>query len=110
LLAKKLGLDWSSVRRLVDVQKQTNKSLPELAQAVQQHLHKEIYTREEVAKELGLSVSLQIYSQYLNLRCEINGKVISLQIQRIARKKMYDIRHNARNTVYLHNIHRLVKI
>lgn len=60
MLAKKLGLDWQSVRRLVDVQKQSNKTLPELAQAVQQHLHKETYTREEVAKELGISVSLKI--------------------------------------------------
>lgn len=57
-MAKKLGLKWESVRRLVDVQKLSHKSLPELAQVVQQHLHKETYTREEVAKELGMSVSL----------------------------------------------------
>ncbi len=56
-MAKKIGLDWESVRKLVDVQKQSNKTLPELAQAVQQHLHKETYTREVVAKELDLSVS-----------------------------------------------------
>jgi hypothetical protein len=60
MLAKKLGLEWQSVRRLVDVQKQSNTTLPELAQAVQQLLHKEPYTREEVAKELGISVSLKI--------------------------------------------------
>jgi N-acetylgalactosamine kinase len=65
MLAKKLGLEWQSVRRLVDVQKQSNKTLPELAQAVQQLLHKEPYTREEVAKELGISVD-EVSQKYVD--------------------------------------------
>ena len=69
-MAKKLGLKWESVRRLVDVQKLSHKSLPELAQVVQQHLHKETYTREEVAKELGMSVSLTKGWVYLRNLCQ----------------------------------------
>lgn len=74
MLAKKLGLDWQTVRRLVDVQKQSNKSLPELAQAVQQHLHKEPYTREEVAQELGISVSLKYSSKNIVTREEVSRR------------------------------------
>ncbi|KAL4660726.1 N-acetylgalactosamine kinase [Arapaima gigas] len=55
LLAKSRDLDWSHIQRLSEVQAVLDASLEEMLSMVQQVLHKEPYSREEVCQILGVS-------------------------------------------------------
>eukprot|EP01121_Diplochlamys_sp_Union-15-3_P020969 TRINITY_DN8357_c0_g1_i1.p1 TRINITY_DN8357_c0_g1~~TRINITY_DN8357_c0_g1_i1.p1 ORF type:complete len:472 (+),score=69.66 TRINITY_DN8357_c0_g1_i1:37-1452(+) len=55
LLAKKLGLDWKSVRILAHVQNLGPFTLDQLIEHVKNHLHSHPYTLSEIASELGVS-------------------------------------------------------
>ncbi|KAF2069197.1 hypothetical protein CYY_009487 [Polysphondylium violaceum] len=56
LLAHSLGLKWETVRKLKDVQYQSNLSLEQLIQKTEEILHKSAYTRQEVADILEMSL------------------------------------------------------
>uniref|UniRef100_A0A8C9VCP0 Galactokinase 2 n=1 Tax=Scleropages formosus TaxID=113540 RepID=A0A8C9VCP0_SCLFO len=56
LLAKRRGLDWSCVQRLSEVQAALGASLEEMLTMVQEVLHPEPYSREEVCQTLGVSL------------------------------------------------------
>jgi hypothetical protein len=56
VLAKHLNLDWKKVRRLIDVQTLGNFTLDQLIEFVKKHLHREPYTKSEIASILGISV------------------------------------------------------
>ncbi len=54
-MAKKSNIDWTQIRTLGQLQQQLNKSLPEMAILVKQHLHPEPYTRSEICELLEFS-------------------------------------------------------
>lgn len=56
VLAKSLGIPVEKVNILVDIQRETGNSLPQCVALVEQHLHVEAYTRDELAQLLGLTV------------------------------------------------------
>jgi hypothetical protein len=53
-LAKKKALQWAGFRRLGDVQKALNLSLPQAVELVRDVLHEEPYTRAEVCQILDM--------------------------------------------------------
>jgi len=63
LLAFSLGLKWETVKRLKDVQYQSNLSLEQLIEKTQEILHKSPYTRQEVADLLEISLD-QLEKRY----------------------------------------------
>ncbi|KAG5849004.1 hypothetical protein ANANG_G00105460 [Anguilla anguilla] len=56
LLAKKKGLDWSRLMKLGEVQAELEASLEEMVQIVEEVLHPEPYSREEVCQCLGITL------------------------------------------------------
>ncbi|KAJ8247843.1 hypothetical protein GJAV_G00251150 [Gymnothorax javanicus] len=56
LLAKSKGLDWSRLMKLGELQAELNVSLEEMVQIVEEVLHPEPYSREEVCQHLGITV------------------------------------------------------
>eukprot|EP00106_Octopus_bimaculoides_P011664 XP_014779106.1 PREDICTED: N-acetylgalactosamine kinase-like isoform X3 [Octopus bimaculoides] len=54
LIAKKLGLDWLQLKKLGDVQKTLKYDFPQMLATVQQLLHAEAYSKQEVCTELGI--------------------------------------------------------
>ncbi|GAM20919.1 hypothetical protein SAMD00019534_040940, partial [Acytostelium subglobosum LB1] len=77
VLTKKLGFDWSAVRRLIDVQKLSNLTLDQLVAATNEHLHVAPYTREEVATELGLTVE-QLVANYFPSGIQVSAEKFEL--------------------------------
>eukprot|EP01102_Stenamoeba_stenopodia_P017035 TRINITY_DN6047_c0_g1_i1.p1 TRINITY_DN6047_c0_g1~~TRINITY_DN6047_c0_g1_i1.p1 ORF type:complete len:490 (-),score=102.02 TRINITY_DN6047_c0_g1_i1:94-1503(-) len=57
VLAKQLGLEWSKVRRLIDVKKLSGLSFDDLLAKVEEILHTQPYTKDEIASLIGLEVS-----------------------------------------------------
>jgi N-acetylgalactosamine kinase len=51
-MAKKRGLEWASVKRLGDLQQALKVDLSEMITIVEETLHEEPYTKEEVIREL----------------------------------------------------------
>ncbi|XP_036400290.1 N-acetylgalactosamine kinase [Megalops cyprinoides] len=56
LLAKSRGLDWSRLLKLGEVQAELAASLEEMAQIVEEVLHPEPYSREEICQRLGITL------------------------------------------------------
>ncbi|KAM9496795.1 N-acetylgalactosamine kinase [Clarias gariepinus] len=55
ILAKVRGLEWSSVQKLGELQTQLGSSLDEMLDLVEEVLHPEPYSREEICKILGIT-------------------------------------------------------
>lgn len=56
VLAKSLNLpNWKDLTKLIEVQRASQKSLPQMLEAVDQFLHKETYTKEELTRVLESS-------------------------------------------------------
>ncbi|KAK2867411.1 hypothetical protein Q8A67_025528 [Cirrhinus molitorella] len=55
LLAKARGLDWSRLLKLGDLQKELKVSLEQMLELVEEVLHPEPYSRDEICKTLGIS-------------------------------------------------------
>ncbi|XP_072166830.1 N-acetylgalactosamine kinase-like [Diadema setosum] len=55
VLAKAKGLDWRTMKRLVDVQKALNLSLSDMEALVSSVLHTDPYSKEEVCSVLGVT-------------------------------------------------------
>lgn len=57
ILAHKKGFEYNSPMKLGDLQRKLGYSLEEMIELVEETLHDESYTKEEVAKELGTTVN-----------------------------------------------------
>uniref|UniRef100_A0A672SMC6 N-acetylgalactosamine kinase n=1 Tax=Sinocyclocheilus grahami TaxID=75366 RepID=A0A672SMC6_SINGR len=55
MLAKARGLDWSHLLKLGDLQKELQVSLEQMLELVEEVLHPEPYSRDEICKTLGIS-------------------------------------------------------
>ncbi|KAI2648242.1 N-acetylgalactosamine kinase [Labeo rohita] len=55
MLAKARGLDWSRLLKLGDLQKELQVSLKQMLELVEEVLHPEPYSRDEICKTLGIS-------------------------------------------------------
>ncbi|XP_016308006.1 N-acetylgalactosamine kinase-like [Sinocyclocheilus anshuiensis] len=55
MLAKVRGLDWSRLLKLGDVQKELQVSLEQMLELVEEALHPEPYSTDEICKTLGIS-------------------------------------------------------
>uniref|UniRef100_A0A8C1NI30 N-acetylgalactosamine kinase n=2 Tax=Cyprinus carpio TaxID=7962 RepID=A0A8C1NI30_CYPCA len=55
MLAKARGLDWSRLLKLGDLQKELQVSLEQMLELVEEVLHPEPYSRDEICKTLGIS-------------------------------------------------------
>ncbi|XP_006628705.1 N-acetylgalactosamine kinase [Lepisosteus oculatus] len=55
LLSKAKGLDWSRLQKLGDVQTELGVSLEEMLKTVEEVLHPETYTREEICQSLAIT-------------------------------------------------------
>ncbi|KAG7323996.1 hypothetical protein KOW79_012012 [Hemibagrus wyckioides] len=55
ILAKVRGLDWSSLQKLGDLQTRLGSSLSKMLELVDEVLHPEPYSREEICKILGIT-------------------------------------------------------
>ncbi|KAM9376574.1 N-acetylgalactosamine kinase [Pholidichthys leucotaenia] len=55
MLARARGLDWSRLMKLAQVQMELKASLEEMLALVDEVLHREPYSREEICKELGIT-------------------------------------------------------
>ncbi|NXY85150.1 GALK2 kinase, partial [Alcedo cyanopectus] len=64
LLSKSKGLDWKKMLRLQDVQRELGVSLGEMLTIVEEELHPEPYSTEEICKCLGISLE-ELCSQLL---------------------------------------------
>ncbi|KAJ8924749.1 hypothetical protein NQ315_000902 [Exocentrus adspersus] len=53
VMAKKRGLQWTSVKKLGELQRELNADLADMIALVMEILHEEPYSKEEVARELG---------------------------------------------------------
>ncbi len=55
MLAKARGLDWSRLLKLGDLQKELQVSLEQMLELVEEVLHPEPYSRDEICKTLAIS-------------------------------------------------------
>ncbi|XP_026095034.1 N-acetylgalactosamine kinase [Carassius auratus] len=55
MLAKARGLDWSGLLKLGDLQKELQVSVEQMLELVEEALHPEPYSREEICQTLGIS-------------------------------------------------------
>ncbi|XP_043083640.1 N-acetylgalactosamine kinase [Puntigrus tetrazona] len=55
MLAKARGLDWSGLLKLGDLQKELRLSLEQMLELVEEVLHPEPYSRDEICRSLGIS-------------------------------------------------------
>ncbi len=55
MLAKARGLDWSRLLKLGDLQKELQVSLEQMLELVEEVLHPEPYSRDEICQESGIS-------------------------------------------------------
>ncbi len=67
VLAKSIGLQWQSVKRLADVEKLSKKPLDILLEEVRTHIHPGVYTKEEVAGFIGMQVRFSDPFQFIRL-------------------------------------------
>lgn len=74
LLSKSKSLDWKKMLRLQDVQASLGVSLEEMLTIVEEVLHPEPYSTEEICKCLGISLE-DLRSQILSQNTQ-NGKHI----------------------------------
>lgn len=79
LLAKSRGLDWKATAKLQDVQVKLKLSLEEMLTVVEEVLHPEPYSIEEIGGYLGMS-SEELRTQVLSQNtqdgeCMLNGSI-----------------------------------
>ncbi|XP_064524902.1 N-acetylgalactosamine kinase isoform X2 [Pseudopipra pipra] len=77
LLSKSKGLDWKKMLRLHDVQTKLGVSLEEMLTIVEEVLHPEPYSTEEICKCLGISLE------------ELHSQILSQNIQDVSTFKLY---------------------
>ncbi|XP_061101188.1 N-acetylgalactosamine kinase isoform X1 [Conger conger] len=77
VLAKSRGLDWSRLMKLGEVQPELGASLEEMVQIVEEVLHQEPYSREEICQCLGIT-----------LECLCND-ILSPNTQHVTQFKLY---------------------
>ncbi|XP_017660709.1 PREDICTED: N-acetylgalactosamine kinase isoform X3 [Lepidothrix coronata] len=77
LLSKSKGLDWKKMLRLHDVQTKLGVSLEEMLTIVEEVLHPEPYSTEEICKCLGISLE------------ELRSQILSQNIQDVSTFKLY---------------------
>ncbi|XP_050165572.1 N-acetylgalactosamine kinase isoform X2 [Myiozetetes cayanensis] len=77
LLSKSKGLDWKKMLKLHDVQTELGVSLEEMLTIVEEVLHPEPYSREEICKCLGISLE------------ELCSQILSQNIQDVSTFKLY---------------------
>jgi N-acetylgalactosamine kinase len=54
VLAKKMGVEWQKIKKLKDLQETSGKSLQEMVQEVETHLHKGPYSKQEIGQLLEM--------------------------------------------------------
>ncbi|XP_016406583.1 N-acetylgalactosamine kinase-like [Sinocyclocheilus rhinocerous] len=77
MLAKARGLDWSRLLKLGDVQKELQVSLEQMLELVEEALHPEPYSRDEICKTLGISAE------------QLCGNILSANTQHATDFKLY---------------------
>ncbi|XP_016097081.1 N-acetylgalactosamine kinase-like [Sinocyclocheilus grahami] len=77
MLAKARGLDWSRLLKLGDVQKELQVSLEQMLELVEEALHPEPYSRDEICKTLGISAE------------QLCGNILSANTQHATAFKLY---------------------
>nr|XP_060611294.1 N-acetylgalactosamine kinase [Anolis sagrei ordinatus] len=77
LLAKSRGLDWKAMQKLQDVQIKLKRSLEEMLDVVEEVLHPEPYSIEEIGEKLGISPK------------ELRSEILSQNTQDVATFKLY---------------------
>ncbi|XP_074956526.1 N-acetylgalactosamine kinase isoform X3 [Phalacrocorax aristotelis] len=77
LLSKSKGLDWEKTLRLHDVQTKLGVSLEEMLTIVEEVLHPEPYSTEEICKCLGISLE------------ELRSQILSQNTQDVSTFKLY---------------------
>ncbi|XP_074012028.1 N-acetylgalactosamine kinase isoform X4 [Numenius arquata] len=77
LLSKSKGLDWKKMLRLHDVQTKLGVSLEEMLTIVEEVLHPEPYSTEEICKCLGISLE------------ELRSQILSQNTQDVSTFKLY---------------------
>lgn len=77
ILAKSKGLDWKSLVKLGDLQNRLDASLEDMQALVEEAIHPEPYTREEICQSLGISLQ------------ELRSTILSQNTQDVATFKLY---------------------
>uniref|UniRef100_H0ZAC6 N-acetylgalactosamine kinase n=2 Tax=Taeniopygia guttata TaxID=59729 RepID=H0ZAC6_TAEGU len=77
LLSKSKGLEWRKMLRLHDVQTELRVSLEEMLTIVEEVLHPEPYSAEEICKCLGISLE------------ELHSQILSQNMQDVSTFKLY---------------------
>nr|XP_003227674.1 PREDICTED: N-acetylgalactosamine kinase [Anolis carolinensis] len=77
LLAKSRGLDWKATQKLQDVQIKLKRSLEEMLEVVEEVLHPEPYSIEEIGENLGISPK------------ELRSEILSQNTQDVTTFKLY---------------------
>ncbi|KYQ93073.1 galactokinase [Tieghemostelium lacteum] len=77
LLAFYMGLTWEHIRKLHDVQVQSNLKLDELLVKVETHLQKEPYTKSNIAEILGLTID-QLEKKYFPSGVKVSADTFKL--------------------------------
>ncbi|XP_028678784.1 N-acetylgalactosamine kinase [Erpetoichthys calabaricus] len=77
LLSKARGLDWKKVMKLGEVQTMLGANLPEMLTAVEELLHPEPYSREEICQLLGITVE------------ELGSSILSQNTQDVTSFRLY---------------------
>ncbi|EFA83438.1 galactokinase [Heterostelium album PN500] len=78
LLTKKLGLNWTAIRRLIDVQNLSTLTLEQLIAKTSELLQPAAYTRQQVADELEMSVE-QLVRDYFPSGIQVTAEHFELQ-------------------------------
>ena len=50
-----MGLPWKGLRRFLDLQTQLSKSLEEMIELVKENIHEQVYTKDEILRELEVT-------------------------------------------------------
>ncbi|XP_063782097.1 N-acetylgalactosamine kinase [Pseudophryne corroboree] len=77
VLAKSKGLDWKNLVKLGDLQNRLSVSLEDILEVVEEILHPEPYTREEICESLGISLE------------ELRASILSQNTQDVSTFKLY---------------------
>ncbi|KAM5171109.1 N-acetylgalactosamine kinase [Mantella aurantiaca] len=77
ILAKAKGMDWKSLVKLGDLQNRLGTSLEDMQLLVEEVLHPEPYTREEICQSLGISLQ------------ELRSTILSQNTQDVSTFKLY---------------------
>ncbi|KAK3558379.1 hypothetical protein QTP86_017984, partial [Hemibagrus guttatus] len=77
ILAKVRGLEWSSLQKLGDLQTQLGSSLSMMLELVEEDLHPEPYSREEICKILAITAQ------------QLCGSILSANTQHVTHFRLY---------------------